>query len=107
MNIVNPIPGQVETMLLNLEQTGPINMLPVNGGSHSSVYRIGDFCLKVFNEKGVFYGGNECVALLKLQEKPYVPKIFAYNPEMYILMDGLTDTPYTNIIRNFMSFHRN
>lgn len=103
LNIINEIPASIEAFLRNLdnEELVPHEFEKVNHEtSHGDIYRIYDnYCLKIFNPKKICYGKCEIDVLLKLQNKDYAPKLYAYSSSKYMLtewIDGYSLSEYVS-----------
>ncbi|WP_145950089.1 phosphotransferase [Paenibacillus sp. Y412MC10] len=96
MKVVKPFPSDIQELLESFLETNNLPIKPIFSGGRSTVYRIQQYALKIYSQKGRADGEAECTALLALQGT-HVPDLYAYNPGVFVLMewiDGLNLTDY-------------
>ncbi len=89
MEVLKKIPSEIKDALIQYEQNGSISIHPSVVGSRSIIFRLSDFCLKTYTLKGRRDGESECNALIELQERSYVPELYAYSPGKFILTEWI------------------
>lgn len=92
-------------MLNTLEITGLIDVEPVDSGEHSNIYKLNDkLCLKLFKYNTDVEWNNEFTALSQLQEKQYVPKLFAYSENKFLLIEWIDGYNLMQYVEKFGEF---
>ncbi|MGP3788584.1 hypothetical protein, partial [Paenibacillus sp. 1A_MP2] len=98
------IPHDIEQVIKQLDENGTHpNQIPFEVGSRSMVYKIDDYCLKVYTPKGRLDGENEFKVITALQNG-VAPDLYAYSSGVFILtqwIDGLNLTQYKNTHGHF------
>ncbi|MGN7412698.1 hypothetical protein [Paenibacillus sp. SAF-068] len=89
MIIINPIGNTIEKMLLHYEKNGHLTLQASLVSNNSVVYRLQDYCLKVYASRARLDGEMESEALSSLQRYPYAPKLYAYSPGEYTLTEWI------------------
>ncbi|PJN53209.1 hypothetical protein PAEAM_44120 [Paenibacillus sp. GM1FR] len=89
MIIINPIGNNIEKMLLHYEKNGHLTLQASLISNRSVVYRLQDYCLKVYASRARLDGEMESEALRALQSNPYAPKLYAYSPGEYTLTEWI------------------
>ncbi len=89
MIIINPIGNIIEKMLLHYEKNGHLTLQASLISNNSVVYRLQDYCLKVYASRARLDGEIESEALRSLQSHPYAPKLYAYSPGEYTLTEWI------------------
>ncbi|MEK3921394.1 hypothetical protein [Paenibacillus sp. FSL K6-2393] len=89
MIIINPIGNNIEKMLLHYEKNGHLTLQASLISNSSVVYRLQDYCLKVYASRARLDGEMESEALRALQSNPYAPKLYAYSPGEYTLTEWI------------------
>ncbi|PIH60723.1 hypothetical protein [Paenibacillus sp. LK1] len=92
MRMVKSIPVNIEQLLDRYEKNGHLTMQASLMGKQSVVYRLQEYCLKVYTPRGKVDGEFECDALMSLQNNHHVPELYAYASGNFVLtewIDGL------------------
>ncbi|WFR61427.1 hypothetical protein P9222_23700 [Paenibacillus amylolyticus] len=89
MIIINPIGEPIEKMLLHYEKNGHLTLQASLISNNSVVYRLQDYCLKVYASRARLDGEMESEVLKSLQCHPYTPKLYAYSPGEYTLTEWI------------------
>ncbi|UPK46684.1 hypothetical protein [Paenibacillus pabuli] len=89
MRIVKSIPANIEQLLDRYEKNGHLTMQASLMGKQSVVYRIQDYCLKIYTPRGKVNGELECEALLSLQNNRHVPELYAYAAGNFVLTEWI------------------
>ena len=89
MIIIHPIDNTIEKMLLHYEKNGHLTLEASLISNSSVVYRLQDYCLKVYASRARLDGEMESEAIRSLQNNPYAPKLYAYSPGEYILTEWI------------------
>ncbi|MFS0869329.1 AarF/UbiB family protein [Paenibacillus xylanilyticus] len=100
MRIIKPLTPHIEEMLRHYEQNGHLNMQASLLGKQSAVYKVQEYCLKVYTKRGKVGGELECEAMMSLQNNRHVPKVYAYSTGNFILtewIDGFNLRQYREI----------
>lgn len=100
MELVNDIPEEIFDFISKGQYNSTFQIEHVkHDGSRSYVYRINQrYCYKTYTKKGRIDGENECKTMLNLQHLNHVPKIYAFKPGEFTLMewiDGLNIRNYS------------
>lgn len=87
MNITKEIPREIDEMIQTLHENGvrPADKL-YSMGSRSHIYKIEEYCLKIYTPKGYKDGEAEVKALLALEGRS-APKMYAYASGRFILTE--------------------
>ncbi|WP_336759910.1 hypothetical protein [Paenibacillus sp. USHLN196] len=89
MIIINPIGDNIEKMLLHYEKNGHLTLQASLISNSSVVYRLQDYCLKVYASRAKLDGEMESEALRSLQGNTHAPKLYAYSPGEYTLTEWI------------------
>ncbi|MEO2203658.1 hypothetical protein ABGV42_07910 [Paenibacillus pabuli] len=89
MKIIQPLAPHMEDMLTRYEQNGHLNMQASLLGKQSVVYKVQEYCLKVYTKRGKLGGELECEAIMSMQGNRHVPKLYAYSPGHFILTEWI------------------
>ncbi|MGO4729381.1 hypothetical protein [Paenibacillus sp. 2KB_22] len=89
MIIIHPMDNAIEEMLLHYEKNGHLTLQASLISNSSVVYRLQDYCLKVYASRARLDGEMESEALRSLQNNPYAPKLYAYSPGEYTLTEWI------------------
>ncbi|MCP1184076.1 hypothetical protein [Paenibacillus sp. 1781tsa1] len=89
MIIINPICNTIEKMLLHYEKNGHLTLQASLISNNSVVYRLQDYCLKVYASRARLDGEMESEALRSLQSHLFAPKMYAYSPGEYTLTEWI------------------
>ncbi|WP_418041515.1 hypothetical protein [Paenibacillus xylanilyticus] len=89
MKIIQPLPPHLEDMLLRYERNGHLNMQASLLGKQAVVYKVQEYCLKVYTKRGKIGGELESEAIMSMQSNRHVPKLYAYSPGHFILTEWI------------------
>ncbi|OPG99860.1 hypothetical protein B2I21_02435 [Chryseobacterium mucoviscidosis] len=89
MRIVKSLPANIEQLLDRYEKNGHLTMQASLMGKQSVVYRLQEYCLKVYTARGKLDGEYECEALLSLQNNHHVPELYAYASGNFTLTEWI------------------
>ena len=89
MKIIQPLAPHMEDMLTRYEQNGHLNMQASLLGKQYVVYKVQEYCLKVYTKRGKLGGELECEAIMSMQGNRHVPKLYAYSPGHFILTEWI------------------
>lgn len=89
MKIIQPLPPHLEDMLLRYERNGHLNMQASLLGKQSVVYKVQEYCLKVYTKRGKIGGELESEAIMSMQRNRHTPKLYAYSPGHFILTEWI------------------
>lgn len=89
MRIVKSLPANIEQLLDRYEKNGHLTMQASLMGKQSVIYRLQEYCLKVYTARGKMDGEYECEALLSLQNNHHVPELYAYASGNFALTEWI------------------
>lgn len=79
----------IEQLLDRYEKNGHLTMQASLMGKQSVLYRLQEYCLKVYTARGKLDGEYECEALLSLQNNHHVPELYAYASGNFALTEWI------------------
>ncbi|KGP81115.1 MULTISPECIES: hypothetical protein [Paenibacillus] len=89
MNILKQLPHDIEQVIKQLDENGTCpNLVPSEASSRSTVYKIDDYCLKIYTPKGRKDGEGEWNALSALQGG-VAPDLYAYSSGVFVLTEWI------------------
>lgn len=88
MEIIKEIPTDIIAVIKDLEEGSYPRQHPYEAGSRSIIYKIDNYCLKVYTAKGIIDGEFEYKALLSLQGT-ITPTLYAYSSGIFILTEWI------------------